>query len=257
MFGLQHQSITALVMGLSITTSLSIPWLNQSPVLAQAATYGSSNWQATFYDIQGHWAASCINQLASQEIINGYPDGSFRPQVSINRAEFTAIVGNAFPRAVQKRQAIKFVDVPNYYWAYEQILAATQTGFLSGYPGRVFRPQQKISRAQVLVALANGLNYAPTQKATTTLFTNFTDAKTIPAYAQNSIAAATEKRMVVNYPNVKLLNPNRRATRAEVAAFLCQAMTNYGSAAVVPEQYIANPAKSPTASNDFGLTAHY
>lgn len=100
----------------------------------------------------------------------------------------------------------------------------------------------------MLVALASGLNYSPSREVTTTLKANFADAKAIPVYAQKSIAAATEKRVVVNYPDVKLLNPNKKATRAEVAAFLCQALVSSREASVVPERYIAaDAASSPTA----------
>jgi hypothetical protein len=233
----KRQSISALMVGLGIITNAVTPLVITNSALAQSM----------FYDVQGHWAKSCITHLANQGIINGYPDGSFRPNLSMNRAEFATIVGNAFPKAARTRKSTKFVDVPVYYWAYSQVTQASQTQFLSGYPGRVFKPNQNIFRSQVLVALASGLNYAPTREVTKTLNANFTDANAIPVYAQKKIAAATEKRLVVNYPNVKFLNPNKKATRAEVAAFLCQALVNYGKASVIPEQYIAGNTSFPTA----------
>ncbi|HEY9846532.1 MAG TPA: S-layer homology domain-containing protein, partial [Candidatus Caenarcaniphilales bacterium] len=73
----------------------------------------------------------------------------------------------------------------------------------------------------------------------TTLTTNFEDANAIPAYARSTIAAATQRRLVVNYPNVRFLNPNRLASRAEVASFLCQALAGPQQASLVPSQYIA------------------
>lgn len=202
----QCQFIPALLVGLGIITSAVTPLVRQPPALAQSAA---------FYDVQGHWAKPCITRLSQQGIINGYPDGSFRPSLSMNRAEFATIVTQAFPKAARTRKPVNFVDVPTYHWAYNQITAATQTRFLSGYPGYSFKPNQNIPRAQVLVALASGLNYSPTREVTTTLKANFVDARAIPVYAQKSIAAATEKRLVVNYPDVKLLNPNKKATRAD------------------------------------------
>jgi len=234
----QRQFIPTLLVGLGIIASAVTPLVRQPPALAQSA----------FYDVQGHWAKPCITRLSQQGIINGYPDGSFRPNLSMNRAEFATIVAQAFPKAARTRKPVNFVDVPTYHWAYNQITAAAQTRFLSGYPGYIFKPNQNIPRAQVLVALASGLNYSPTREVTTTLKANFADAKAIPVYAQKSIAAATEKRVVVNYPDVKLLNPNKKATRAEVAAFLCQALVSSREASVVPQQYIAaDAASSPTA----------
>lgn len=237
----QCQSKLALLVGLGMITSAVTPFVLPPPVLAQS----------TFYDVQGHWANSCITQLARQGIINGYPDGSFRPSLYMNRAEFAAILGKAFPNAARTRKSVEFVDVPSYDWAYTAIKEASQTGFLSGYPGKGFKPSKYIPRSQVLVALVSGLNYSPTMSATATLKANFADANAIPVYARKGIAAATEKRLVVNYPNVKFLNPNKKATRAEVAAFLCQALSSSNQASGIPAQYIAGTASSQTAQDFF------
>lgn len=225
------QSGTTSLVGLGMLTNAIAPLVMSAPTLAQS----------TFNDVQGNWAQGCITELARQGIISGYPDGSFQPNAPVTRAEFAAMVGKAFPSAERVRNPVQFVDVPANYWAYNAISGASQTGFLSGYPGSVFKPNQNIPRSQVLVSLASGLNYSPTQPATATLNANFTDASVTPAYAQNGIAAATEQRLVVNYPNVKVLNPNQLASRAEVAAFLCQA--KFGSEqALIPQQYIAGTA---------------
>ena len=204
------------------------------------ATSAPASAQATFADVQGNWAQSCIVSLTQQGIISGYPDGTFRPSSPVTRAEFASMVGKAFPNVARSRNAVRFVDVPSNYWAYSAITTATQTGFLSGYPGNVFNPAQNIPRAQVLVALSSGLNYTPAQSVATTLNASFSDAAAIPAYAQTGIAAATERRLVVNYPDVRTLNPNQLASRAEVSAFLCQALAGTGqTASTIPTQYIA------------------
>ncbi len=227
---LKPKSTTALLVALGMTTSSLIPLATPAPSLAQS----------TFADVQGNWAQSCIVSLSQRGIISGYPDGSFRPGNPVTRAEFASMVGKAFPTAARVRGATQFVDVPSSFWAYSAIEQASQTGFLSGYPGNVFNPSQNIPRAQVLVALASGLGYSPAQPVATTLSNTFSDATAIPAYAQTGIAAATEKRLVVNYPDVKYLNPNQLASRAEVSAFLCQALSSTGqSASVIPTQYIA------------------
>lgn len=232
------RSISALVAALATMTSALAPLLTVAPASAQTS----------FADIQGNWAQSCIASLTQQGIISGYPDGTFRPSSPVTRAEFASMVGKAFPNVARSRTAVQFVDVASNYWAYNAISSTTQTGFLSGYPGNVFNPAQNIPRVQVLVALASGLNYAPAQPAMNTLNASFSDATAIPAYAQTSIAAATEKRLVVNYPNVSTLNPNQLASRAEVSAFLCQALTETGqTAATISSQYIAGAA---TAQNN-------
>lgn len=232
------RSTAALVAALATVTSALAPLMSAAPASAQAS----------FSDVQGNWAQSCIASLTQQGIISGYPDGTFRPSSPVTRSEFASMVGKAFPNVARSRSAVQFVDVASNYWAYSAITTATQTGFLSGYPGNVFNPTQNIPRAQVLVALASGLNYAPSQPATNTLNASFSDAAAIPAYAQTGIAAATEKRLVVNYPTVSTLNPNQLASRAEVSAFLCQSLAGTGqTASTIPSQYIAGTA---TAQNN-------
>ncbi len=232
-----------LITGLMTASSVA-PLVMTAPAFAQS--------QSRFYDVQqGYWAQTCIEQLAQRNIISGYPDGSFRPNSLVTRAEFSAMVGKAFPNAAQTRSPMQFSDVPTNYWAYSAIRKASQTGFLSGYPEGTFRPTQNIPRAQVLVSLASGLNYSPTGSASTTLNAAFDDASSIPDYAGNAIAAATQRSLVVNYPNARLLNPNQSATRADVAASICQGLTGPGQASLVPSQYIA----STTGGVGSGLAA--
>jgi uncharacterized lipoprotein YddW (UPF0748 family) len=201
-------------------------------VLKPTAAYGETR----FNDVQGTWAQPCIEQLAQRQIISGYPDGSFKPNAPVTRAEFAAMLGKAFPDAGVVRTGGKFADVPTKYWASDAIRKAYQTGFLAGYPGGVFQPTQNIPRVQALVSLASGLKYVPVKPSLETLNGAFADATGIPEYSRSAIAAATEKQLVVNYPNVRTLNPNQLASRGDVAAFLCQAT---GTAALVPSQYIA------------------
>ncbi|WP_242032886.1 family 10 glycosylhydrolase [Oscillatoria sp. FACHB-1406] len=199
--------------------------------------------QMQLNDIQNHWAKDCIQQLASDGIISGYSDRTFRPDRPVTRAEFAAIVNKAFPNAPVVRAPMDFADVRSNFWARNAIAQAYKTNFLSGYPNARFQPEQNIPRVQALVSLVSGLSYAPALPVETTLARSFTDAAAIPNYAKSAIAAATEKRLTVNYPNVQQLNPNRLATRADVAAFVCQALGRQG----VPTAYIVGEA--PVAAN--------
>ncbi|MEY3302782.1 MAG: DUF1565 domain-containing protein [Pseudanabaena sp.] len=195
--------------------------------------------QVAFKDVpNNYWAQTFIQELASRNIIKGFPDGNFRPNDPVTRAQFAALLSQAMNRPT-KRSNVTFADVASNFWATTAIQKAYTTGFMSGYSATTFRPNENISRVQILVSLANGLGYAPTKPANTTLQL-YSDATTIPAYARNSVAAATENRMVVNYPNLKLLNPNRPATRAEVAAFIYQALVRSGQIQAIPSPYIVS-----------------
>lgn len=222
--------------------------------IAPVALVAPALAQSTFYDTQGSFAERCIQNLAQRNIISGYPDGSFRPNAPVTRAEFAAIVNKAFPNAETRQSARTFVDVSPSFWGYSAIRQASQTAFLSGYPDGSFRPNQNIPRAQVLVSLNNGLGYSPTGSVSSTLNANFSDAGSIPAYAQGPIASATQRRLVVNYPDRRYLNPNQAASRADVAAFVCQALPGSSQASLISSEYIAGAATAEQAALSAGTT---
>ncbi|QSJ21013.1 S-layer homology domain-containing protein [Nostoc sp. UHCC 0702] len=214
-------------MALSITAGTVAPFITATPSFAQT----------TFSDVSSnYWAAQFIQELSQRGVIAGFPDGSFRPEEPVTRAQFAAMVNKAFQKA-QQRQGIRFADVPSNYWAYNAIQQAYTIGFLSGYPGNRFEPNQAIPRQQVLVALANGLEYRTSSNVEGTL-QYFNDANNIAGYARSPIAAATENQIVVNYPNVKFLNPTASATRAQVAAFIYQALVSSNQASAINSPYI-------------------
>ncbi|MBW4596366.1 MAG: S-layer homology domain-containing protein [Brasilonema angustatum HA4187-MV1] len=241
MFGrFRWQSGCAAFMVLGITTG------TIAPLVIPTASFAQTN----FTDVQSnYWAAEFIGQLAQRGIIAGFPDGSFRPEEPVTRAQFAAMIGKAF-RKTPERQAVGFYDVPSNYWASSAIANAYTTGFLSGYPGNRFEPNQNILREQVLVSLSNGLNYNVSGN-TDSILQNYNDASNISSYARSPIAAATEKQIVVNYPNAKFLSPNTTATRAQVAAFLYQALVSFNKAATINSAYIVTFAE-PTLSKPVG-----
>jgi len=82
-------------------------------------------------DIGGHWAEDTIAKWVEQGLISGYTDGTFRPDNSITRAEFMALVNRAF--GFNKKAAIGFFDVSATDWFYDEIAKAVKAGYISGY----------------------------------------------------------------------------------------------------------------------------
>ncbi len=189
----------------------------------------------TFKDVSAnYWAKAYIEALASRNVIAGFPDGSFKPDAPVTRDQFAAIIAKAFNPA-PKKDAIAFTDVKSDYWAFQVIQVAARGGFISGYPDKTFKPKQEIPRVQVLVALANGLGLTAPNPS---VLSFYSDVASIPQYATNAVAGATAKGLVVNYPNVKQLNPNRQATRAEVAAFVYQSLVSSGTVPPIHSPYV-------------------
>lgn len=199
------------------------------------ADNGGSTGSTAFKDVPtGYWAKAYIEALASQNIIAGFPDGTFKPNEPVTRAQFATIINKALAPA-PKRTAIQFRDVQRNFWAYDAIQSAYQSQFVAGYPDGTFKPQQQIPRVQALVALANGLNFTANNN---NIVSVYTDAAQIPNYAIGPVAAATVRQLVVNYPTVQQLDPNRQATRAEIAAFVYQSLVAIGRAQPISSAYL-------------------
>jgi hypothetical protein len=182
------------------------------------------------------WGRRFIDVLSSRGITKGFPDYSFRPNQPVTRAEFAAILQQAFGKRVDSTSA-DFKDVSAQFWATPAINQSITTGFLKGYPDKTFQPEQKIPRVQVLVALASGLNLKVPSSPDKVLSV-YKDAKEIPKYALDKVAAATESSLVVNHPDPQTFAPNQEATRAEVAAMVHQALVRMGKLQPIKSQSI-------------------
>jgi hypothetical protein len=188
-------------------------------------------------DIAGHWAQAFIEGMVKKGLISGFPDGTYKPEASLTRAQYAALIAKTF-QLTPKKEAVKFKDVAADFWAKSAIEQASRMGFLSGYPDGTFRPNNNLTRVQAIVSLVSGLGLTggnPNSLQT------YTDRAEIPSYATDEVATATEKRLAVNYPVVAALNPMRDITRAEVAAIIYQALVATGKAPVISSPYIVNP----------------
>jgi len=220
--GMTAAIITPIVISTPASSQTTVPSATPTPTSTPTSTVNLSDVSSDY------WARPFIQVLADNNVIAGFPDGSFRPNQPVTRAEFAALIQKAFSNQNRVRQLSPggFSDVPAGYWAASAIQLAYETGFLAGYPGNVFRPNQEIPRVQGIVALSSGLGLSGGD--TSTLSTYYNDASAIPDYAIGSVAAATAGNLVVNYPDVKQLNPQQSLTRAEAAALLYQALVRQG-----------------------------
>ena len=110
-----------------------------------------------FPDVEsGRWSNKAISTLSNADIISGYPeDGTFRPANPITRAEFASIVSRF--DSLNYNGDNKFNDISGH-WASNFINAASEKGWISGYPDGSFKPQNNITRAEAITLINNVLN---------------------------------------------------------------------------------------------------
>ncbi|MGB3295035.1 MAG: S-layer homology domain-containing protein [Phormidesmis sp.] len=201
-----------------------------------------------FSDIAQHWAHPCIRALAQRDLISGYPNGMFRPQGVVTRAEFAALMPNVFPQLSSRQAAISFPDVPSQHWASQAIEWVSARALFSGYEDGRFRPGQTISRAQAIVVLMAGLAAAEGVDAVIAQSLDlakqhFSDAAQIPPYAREPVAAALARQLLEQLSEPRPLLPNQAILRGEVAALLCRTL------AIPPAALIGDSPKLEAAKD--------
>ena len=108
-------------------------------------TFADVNKNAWYYDYVGY--------LAKYDIINGYTDGTFKPDESVTRAEFVAMAVRyygLFNEVKNTGYTVKYTDLDKNYWAYNDIALAKNIGWLNGYADGTFRGDNNITRAEVV-----------------------------------------------------------------------------------------------------------
>ncbi|MEG4986823.1 S-layer homology domain-containing protein [Microcoleus sp. BR0-C5] len=184
-----------------------------------------------------YWARPFIVALVDRKIFTDFTDSKFRPDEPMTRAELARLIQRMSDDKKPIRKPIDFKDVKDKSPVAPAIDHTVKTGYLKGYPNNEFRPDKNIPRVEVIAALASGLRLKPSTKASKTLQL-YTDRTKVPKWAVNKVAAATEAGIVVNHPKRALLQPNRTATRAEVAAMIYQAMAKKGQVPAKSSEYV-------------------
>ncbi|MEM1169296.1 MAG: S-layer homology domain-containing protein [Cyanobacteria bacterium P01_H01_bin.35] len=206
-----------------------------SPEISPTSTVKFSDVPDSF------WASNFIQPLAENNLMAQIDNDKFEPNKPITRAEFASNISKVFEEK-STRKSVNYEDVKANSIAQTEIQTATKSGFLSGYPGNVFRPEQKVSRLEVLISLATGLNLEIPSNPDEVL-SIYKDKEEIPDWAKEKIAATTVAGLVVNHPDVTTLNLNKPATRAEVSAILYQALVKLEKIEQVSSEYIVSPKK--------------
>lgn len=192
--------------------------------------------ESRFNDLVGHWAAPFVEALAEKDLVKGFLDGTFQPDSQITRAQFAALIAAAFPDVSATKPLVRFPDISTGFWAAQAIGQAQTQGFISGFPDGTFRPNAPLTRVQAIVALVNGLSLGRGRSESLLVYG---DRAQIPSYAIEPVAAATERELVVSYPDPSQLRPLPPITRAEITALVHQSLVAVGRTAPIPSPFIA------------------
>ncbi|RAV21528.1 S-layer homology domain-containing protein [Paenibacillus contaminans] len=177
----------------------------------------------TFRDMTGHWAEEAVNDMGSRMVINGTGEGMFDPDRDITRAEFASIVVRGLGLKPITDSAY-FTDVMPTDWYNAAVQTAHEYGLVQGSGDGVFQPNDKITREQAMVIIANAMEITklkaslPERSAEERL-QPFEDAAEISGWAKGGVADSVQAG-VVSGRTENQLAPQAYLTRAEVAAMV-------------------------------------
>ncbi|KNY26141.1 S-layer homology domain-containing protein [Pseudobacteroides cellulosolvens] len=106
------------------------------------------------------WFKESIDKAASNGITGGYPDGTFKPNNQISRAEIASLIARIGQFELKETsETDTFKDIKSSKWYYNSVIMAKQNGIIGGYPDGSFKPDGKATRAEVATMIFNYLKH--------------------------------------------------------------------------------------------------
>lgn len=232
--GLYHQLETILVETDAIMAPIYFYATGLVSKQTLTRTYGNNgysgyvaDWRiAAFPDVPtSHWAFDFVRAIKEDGLTAGYPDGTFRPTNTVNRAEMSVFLEKGVHGAVYTPPApdgsSPFSDISGH-WAEAWIEQLYDDGMTGGYPDGTYRPANNVSRAEMAVFLLkgeHGSSYLPPSSDGSSPFTDIGGSWALPWIEQ-----LYDEGITAGYPD-GTYRPNNAVTRAEMAVFLVNAFS--------------------------------
>jgi len=190
--------------------------------LLHFSLYMIGSFDKDFPDLdKTHWAYSYIKKLTANEVINGMPDGTFKPEGDVTRAEFAKMTALVMKYIYNEDFEMNYKDVRATDWFYKYASMTTENEVIMGYPNNMFMPNNNITRQEMAVIIARALG----DKMQPSLFSEvkFTDKQDIALYARNQVAVIS-KAGILDWIEGDKFEPTKNTTRAEAATMLYKLM---------------------------------
>lgn len=164
-----------------------------------------------FKDIDKHWAVDSINEFVKKGYIEGYEDGTFKPENAITRAEFAKIVNKVCGFTI--KADVEFSDISSDAWYYDDIRIGGKAGYIDGYENNTFKPEQPITREEAAKIVAKVTEFRGDGVI------GFKDAKDVSDWAKDYVDALSDNKVINGYED-NTFRPQNKITRAETVVIL-------------------------------------
>ncbi|SEL79515.1 S-layer homology domain-containing protein [Paenibacillus sp. OK003] len=180
----------------------------------------NANVQVAFADIQKHWAKKIIDTFVKLQMITGYGNGQFKPDGNITRAEFATLISRVFEISSRSEHIVSLSDIENH-WAKNDVEKLVGSGVLNGYGNGTFKPNQTISREEMVVILSRIVDLNEVDKEASK--GSFLDMARVSSYASNEVKAAAAAGIISGKSN-GVFDPQGSSTRAEALTVILNAL---------------------------------
>ena len=185
----------------------------------RAAAAAAPASAGTFSDLPaGHWSGGAVSKAAKLGIVSGYANGTFRPNAPVTRAEFSAMIARAF--GIEPAAASASFGDTGSNWAAGYIGALSDLGVVAGYSDNSFKPNAKISRAEMAVMIARVINLGELPAAAAPA--SFSDVGS-DHWAAGVIDQAASAGLL-NGAYASSFAPNKNASRAEAITLIVRTL---------------------------------
>ena len=179
-----------------------------------------------FWDIGGHWAADAINKCYENQYFDGTGFGCFQPESVMTRAMLVTVLWRYEGQPMEGEN--NFVDVPEDSWYTNAVKWASHNQIVNGVGGGRFDPDGELTREQlatIFYRYAVSKGYSVEES---TNLSSFPDAAKVGSWAADALSWAVAMRIVGGSAEngVNYLNPQGKATRAQVATILVRFVEN-------------------------------
>lgn len=184
-----------------------------------------------------HWAHNCIIALLNHKIIQGYPHDEMtiedyrkgrvkpeiyvieavQPDLYITRAEAAVLVGKALGLNEKDKFLTGYVDgIPT--WAKGYIIATSEKKIFKGYPFKLFKASNNITREEMIAVLVRAFEL---KLKNDEIELTFEDRENIAQWAEELVKAGFESKVIVGYPD-NTYRPQNNITRGEAFTIICK-----------------------------------
>ncbi|CAM4370855.1 hypothetical protein FHS16_002884 [Paenibacillus endophyticus] len=206
------------------TPAASNPFLSAAAIDVDKLTDElKQKWTASepvaFTDTASHWASKDIGIASRLQIIEGFQDGGFKPNASVTRAEFSAMIVRAFGLG-KASTGTSFSDLDSQNWSSAYIESLASSGIINGYQDGTFKPNNDITRAEMLTVISRIVNLkALSQNDAPAVFSDISDEYWAKAAIEEAAGAG-----MINGVSTNQFAPENKSTRAEALTLIIRSL---------------------------------